>query len=167
MTAYNRLRLESKRDFIGQPPPPKQRHFPIQAFCPMTGSLRTFYLTEDLVLGVLKFRPRSSYYAVVGDRTDPSSGSPVQQVLLAPTAVFSGVREHQEGGLCYCGTPTCAYTNDGAKIPPVPGKVFLVYVNPRGHLFEWRWDQEDPEFPGYPIGWDDKSRFREQLWPTQ
>lgn len=71
------------------------------------------------------------------------------------------------GGVCYSGKPTCRYTDQGAKIPPIPDFVFLVYVNPQDRLFEWRWEKEDPNVPGYPIRWDDSERFKGKIWPKQ
>jgi hypothetical protein len=120
-------------------------------------------LTADLADKILRYGPRQRFYEIVGDRLDETTGSPVQQVLLHPAAIFSGVREHQEGGTCYTGVPTCAYTNGGSKVPPVPGKVFCVYVNPRDRLFEWGWEQADPDEVGLPIGWQE--RFKERIWP--
>ena len=142
-------------------------YYPIPALCPITGNKKEVKLTQELAQKVLKFGPQARYYEVVGDRTDVTTGSPVQQVLLNPTAVFAGVREHQQGGMCYCGQPTCAYTNGGAKIPPVPGMVFLAYVNPRDELFEWRWDQADQNHAELPVDYDHPNRFKVRIWPKQ
>jgi hypothetical protein len=45
--------------------------------------------------------------------------------------------------------------------------VFLVYVDPRDRLFEWRWDKEDPNASGHPLGWNDPLRFKVKLWTKQ
>ncbi|HET6248678.1 MAG TPA: hypothetical protein VFE47_13330 [Tepidisphaeraceae bacterium] len=154
--------MANDRDFTGQQPPPKQRHVVVPVFCPRTETRKSAYLTAGLVDKILRYGPRSRYHAIVGDRSDPTTGSPVQQVLLNPVVVFEGVREHQHGGICYSGIPTCRYTDEGA---PIPGFVFLVYINPMDWLYEWRWDKEDPNMPGYPLGWDDPARFKAKLWP--
>jgi hypothetical protein len=93
----------------------------IPALCPISGGSKVVYLTMDLVEKVLRYGPRSRYFAIVGDRSDPTTGSPVQETLLHPTVVFKGVREHQDGGVCYTGKPSCRYTESGAKVPPISG----------------------------------------------
>jgi hypothetical protein len=138
-------------------------YFPIPALCGHTGKQKLVKLMATDATKVMKFGPQARYYELAGDRTDSTTGSPVQQVLLNPHAIFEGVRDHQSGGLCYCGSPTCAYTNDGAKIPPVPDKVFCVYLSPLERLFEWGWEISDPDYPGLPLGW--KTRYKVQLWP--
>ena len=147
-----------------QPPAKTTPAFhPIIARCPKTGKEKTVKLMASDATRFVKYGPPVRIHEVIGDRTDPTTGSPVQQVLLNPTAIFGGVREHQKGGHCYCGLPTCAYTNAGAKIPPVPNKVFCVYVNPGEKLFEWGWEQADPDDPMIPLGWN--SRYQERIWP--
>jgi hypothetical protein len=136
---------------------------PISARCPETGKEKTVKLMATDADHILKYGPKVRYYDMVGDRTDPTTGSPVQQVLLHPKAIFKGVREHQGGGHCYCGIPTCAYTNSGAKIPPVPNKVYCVYLNAGDKLFEWGWETPDPDEPELPLGW--KDRYQERIWP--
>jgi len=142
-------------------------YYPIPALCPTTGGKRELKLTHALASRIMKYGPQARYYDVVGDRTDSTTGSPVQQVLLGPTAIFAGIREHQQGGTCYCGHPTCAYSNGGAKLPPIPGMIYLVYVSPRDEIFEWRWDQADKEQPDLPVGYNSPNRFRVQIWPRR
>lgn len=145
--------------------PSTAAHFPIKALSPDTGGDKIVKLMSDLVVRFQKTRPASMLHEVIGDRSDPTTGSPVQHVLAAPAAIFDGVRDFQVGGTCYSGVPACAYTNGGAKIPPVPGKVFCVYVNPHGIVFEWRWEPADPDVEGLPLGYHD--RFGKRLWPKQ
>lgn len=140
-------------------------HYPLPALDPLTGRTKTVRLMAELADRILRYGPRQRYFEVAGDRADETTGSPVQQVLREPVAVFCGIREHQHGGTCYTGCPSCAYTNGGSKVPPWPGKVFCVYVNPRDHLFEWRWEPADPDEPGVPLGHQD--RFKERIWPRQ
>jgi hypothetical protein len=118
----------------------------------------------DLVSEIQRYGPAAQIHEIIGDRTDETSGSPVQQVLAHPDAIFEGIRDHQEGGTCYTGRPSCAYTNSGSKIPPVPGKVYCVYLNPRGHYFVSRWEIADPDVPGLPLGY--QGRYRIKVWPT-
>lgn len=140
-------------------------HFPIPALCPKTKGTIIVKLMADLVSKLQRYGPAARVYEIRGDRNDPTTGSPVQQVLAKPVAVFEGIRDHQTGGTCYTGLPTCAYTNGGAKIPPVPGKVYCVYVNPRGHYFESRWEDADPDDAGLPIGY--QGRYKQRIWPNQ
>lgn len=119
----------------------------------------------DLFSKLQRYGPPVRIHEIIGDRQDPSSGSPVQQVLLKPTAVFEHIREHQEGGLCYCGVPTCAFTNDGAKVPPRPGMVYCVYISPGDRYFESRWEKADPDDPGLPLG--HAVRYKVRVWPKQ
>ncbi len=142
-------------------------HYPIEALDPATGGTIIVKVMSDLVVRFQKTRPAAMMHELIGDRSDPRSGSPVQYVLKHPFAIFTGLRELQVGGTCYCGVPTCAYTNSGAKIPPVPGKVFCVYINPKGVLFEWRWEPADPDASGLPLGHDDPERFEMRIWPKQ
>jgi hypothetical protein len=87
----------------------------------------------------------------------------VKEILELPTVVFKGLREEQEAGLCYAGVPSGSYTNQGRKKPPLPGKTFLVFLDEEGKVFQWRWEEADPEREGYPENWRD--RFGSQKWP--
>jgi hypothetical protein len=142
---------------------PAAAHFPIPAFSPTTGGTRTVFLLADTFGKMQRYGPASRIYDIIGDRTDPSTGSPVQEVLLHPVAVFEHIREHQDGGYCYSGKPSCRFTNGGSKIPPMPNMVYCVYVNNAGRYFESGWEQEDPDKPGYPLGYQD--RFKTTIWP--
>jgi hypothetical protein len=68
----------------------------------------------------------------------------VREVLIAPKAVFRGVREEGESEwLCYVGIPKHSYTRDGQTRPPRNGYVFLVFVNQERVAYNWRWEQCD------------------------
>ena len=142
-------------------------YYPLPALDPASGGTKKVRLMTDLADQVLRYGPRQRYHEIVGDRQDPTTGSPVQQILTKPAAVFGGVCEHQQGGVCYTGLPSCAYTNSGSKVPPFPEKVFCVYVNPQDKVYEWGWEQADPDTVGLPLGYQDTKRFKEQLWPRQ
>jgi hypothetical protein len=46
----------------------------------------------------------------------------------------------------------------GIELPPPPGMVGVVFVNPnhRGNIvLDWEWRPEDPDTPGWPEGWQD------------
>ena len=74
-----------------------------------------------------------------------------------------GLREEQEEGLCYAGVPSCRYTNEGTRRPPPKRKTFLVFVTKDGNVFQWRWEEADPNMEGYPLKW--RERFGSQKWP--
>jgi hypothetical protein len=87
----------------------------------------------------------------------------VKEVLELPTVIFEGLRDEQEDGLCYAGIPSGSYTNQGRKKPVPRGKTFLAFVTSNGQVFQWRWEDEDPDWEGYPIAW--RARFTRQKWP--
>jgi hypothetical protein len=87
----------------------------------------------------------------------------VKEVLELPTVVFEGLREEQEEGLCFAGIPSGSYTNQGSKKPPLKGKTFLVFLTEDGKVFQWRWEEADPDRKGYPENW--QKRFGKQKWP--
>ncbi len=87
----------------------------------------------------------------------------VKEVLELPTVIFEGLREEQEDGLCYAGIPSGSYTNQGTKMPPLEGKTFLVFLSNDRKVFQWRWEEADPERSGYPVQW--RVRFGSQKWP--
>jgi hypothetical protein len=87
----------------------------------------------------------------------------VKEILELPTVVFEGLREEQEEGLCYAGIPSGSYTNQGRKKPPLKGKTFLVFLDEERKVFQWRWEDADPEREGYPEKWQE--RFERPLWP--
>ena len=138
-------------------------HYPLPAFCPDTGGTKVIRLAEELIHRLMRNGPPTRIHEIIGDRTDKNTGSPVQQVLLKPAVVFEHIRQHQPGGRCYCGIPTCAYTKDGSKIPPIPNMVYCVYTNPNDWFFESGWEEADPDEPTMPLG--HQTRFKVKLWP--
>jgi len=135
------------------------------ALCPVTGGQKSIKLMADLVRKLMTEGPQTRVYDIIGDRNDPTCGSPVQEVLLKPIAVFEHIREHQKGGMCYCGIPTCRYTIGGAKVPPPPNMVYCVYINPGDRFFESRWEPADPDHEGLPLGY--QTRYKMKIWPKQ
>lgn len=133
----------------------------LQAFCPETGGSKTFWLLTNDARHVFEAGPQRRFYELSGDETVSSQGSCVQDVLLSPQVIYNGVRDHQQGGTCYCGAPNQAWSNEGCQLPPRPGFVFAVFINPMGYVYTWRDLKEDPSDPGKP---DDISGFREQIW---
>ena len=87
----------------------------------------------------------------------------VKEVLELPTVIFEGLREEQEEEMCYAGIPSGSYNNQGRKKPPFEGKTFSVFLTEDGKVFQWRWEDADPDREGYPEKWQD--RFGSQKWP--
>jgi hypothetical protein len=87
----------------------------------------------------------------------------VPPIVRNPKAVFRGVRDRVERRwLCYVGLPDCAYDRvSGHRIPPWPGKVFLVFVNANRVVYNWRWDPADLDKPYLPEQYE--IRFDKQL----
>jgi hypothetical protein len=110
------------------------RYYELKAKCPKTGGVTQYRLYEEVVLNVVKHEPGFKYYELAGDGEEgqPPPGSSVAEVLLRPTVIFDGVREYESGGYCYCGTPSQSWSNKGAKLPPRPGRVFVVFVSRGG-----------------------------------
>lgn len=138
-------------------------HYPIEAFWHRPPGKKMIKLPSSLVLNVQKYGPATRWYELIGDKNSTGTSSPVQEVLQAPNAIFEHIREHQPGGLCYCGIPTCGYTQGGVKIPPSPKCVYCVFVNAADVFFECGWEPADPDDPTLPLGY--QSRFKEKLWP--
>lgn len=85
-----------------------------------------------------------------------------REVLMAPTAIFRGVRDEGERDwLCYVGIPKHSYAADGTTRPPRQGRVYLVFVTDGGIAYHGRWDSCDPEDANLPI--DYQNRFQERV----
>lgn len=138
-------------------------YYTLEAICPSTGKIKTVKLMDDDFQAIYKYGPRYKFYSLCGDKMT-YTGSSVQEVLLSPTAIFGGVREHQKGGVCYVGVPSRGWLNSGTSVPPPPGMVFLVFVSPKGHLYEWRWERTDPDDAELPIGYQDRFPGG-RIWP--
>jgi hypothetical protein len=87
----------------------------------------------------------------------------VREALLAPTAVFRGVREEGERDwLCYVSRPGRAYDyRTGEEVDGWEGQVFLIYVTDDRILYLWVWAQADGDNPNLPVNY--ASRFEERL----
>jgi hypothetical protein len=87
----------------------------------------------------------------------------VPEVVRDPCLVFEGLeRPSQEAGFCYAGRPSRDFPKRGIDLPAPHKKVFLVFVTASGKIFDWRWEDCDPEEPDYPEDW--KNRFGRLLW---
>jgi hypothetical protein len=143
------------------------RNLPLQAICPRTGERKTVRVPMvEVVIPIHKNGPQCGFFELLGDATPDLAGSSVAECLLKPGAILGGVREHQSGGFCYCTLVSQRWTNGGNKVPPPPGMVFTVFVNPRDWVYHWRWNPADPRDLRLPRGWDDPRRFNEGIvWP--
>lgn len=137
-------------------------HYPLKAFCPNSGE-KTLKLMDEDVQIALKYRPRHKFYELSGDRKT-FDGSCVQEVLLSPKAIFVGLRQFQQGGVCYVGRPSRRWFDSGSQGPPPPGMVYTVFVNPRDMVFDWGWERSDQENPEWPEGYQDRF-YGGRLWP--
>lgn len=89
----------------------------------------------------------------------------VPEVVLRPAAVFEGLR--REGSLstgrAYSGRPASAFDNRGQPVPLPEGKCYVVFVTPRGSVYDWDWVPEGSA--GVPKDWE--KRFGRQVWPVR
>lgn len=85
------------------------------------------------------------------------------KVVQNPTVVFEGIRleGRLKKGFAYCGVPRFTYNNKGDRSPRPKNKVFLVFADPKNHIFAWDWVKEDTENKTYPCGW--KRRFGKKI----
>ena len=94
----------------------------------------------------------------------------VPQVLGTPTVIFEGVRWEKDedkdraGWRCYCAKPAFMYDQRGDKVTSDPRRVFLVFVNEEGMVYNWRWDWADDEDPDVPKGED---RFIKKVYDSR
>ena len=95
-------------------------------------------------------------------------GYSVPEVLQKPASIFQGLCEEQDepshgrghGWYCYCGIPSHDYTEEGDRIPPRAGFVFLVFVTEELVAYNWRWAVCCPNKPNLPMNY--QNRFKEQ-----
>jgi hypothetical protein len=86
----------------------------------------------------------------------------VKEVFSSPTVVFAGASSGSlRDGLVFCGKPAHSYNNKGEQLDPPSDMIYMAYVNRSGSLFDWDWVPEDPDKPGYPVGW--QARFNHPL----
>lgn len=86
-----------------------------------------------------------------------------QKTVQAPTSVFRGLRtaaQFQEAR-AYCGRPRFAVDNNGNHIAPPERKIYVVFSDSTGHVFDWDWVEEDADYPGKPLEFS--SRFVEEI----
>jgi hypothetical protein len=92
----------------------------------------------------------------------------VCNALEHPTVILEGLkRTNYDRGLCYCCVPTARWTSETEIIPPPPGKVFCVYVNPvvAGYfVLDWDWRSVGLRTSGIPDRW--QRDFERIVWPT-
>lgn len=91
----------------------------------------------------------------------------VTEILQFPKAIFEGLKRNEDeagsdvsGWRCYCGVPSCAYVEDGTKVPPWERETFLVFVNVEKVAYLWYWYKSDKNNPDIPV--DYVERFDER-----
>lgn len=87
----------------------------------------------------------------------------VPWALDHPCAIFRGVREEgEEKWLCYVALPSQAYDyRTGNTVQGWEGEVFLVFVNDDRIIYNWRWEEADPDNKNLPK--DCEHRFTERV----
>lgn len=83
-------------------------------------------------------------------------------VLENVDAIFSGVREFDDGGWCYVGRPLEWVIRQEIKEPFPDDRIFAVYVNPNLRLYEHRAEYIADDCPRYPKDW--QNRYQGLIW---
>ena len=86
------------------------------------------------------------------------------EVLDDPKRIFTGLRELREGWWCYVGRPGTWYVTETRQAPFPPNLVYVVYMNDRMWIYEWRAEEADSEDPLSPVDW--KNRFAGLVWKS-
>ncbi|MGR3302020.1 MAG: hypothetical protein ACUZ8I_05890 [Candidatus Scalindua sp.] len=117
----------------------------------------------------IQIRIESKYYErlLIYLPNDFLNLSTVHEVLNNPNRIFSGLnRPHSDSSnmLCFVGKPKYWYvgTSKSVSVPFPSNLVYLVFLNERNSIFEFRAEKADTEDPLSPIGW--KDRFGERTW---
>ena len=113
------------------------------------------------------------YLALRKRKADLLRSTLADDALLHPRAIFQGIRFDEDekhscnspGWLCYCGYPPIDFRFTGEETSPPPRKVFLVFVNEEKIVYNWGWDQADPDAwdEGKYLPIDYQNRFQEQV----
>ena len=85
-----------------------------------------------------------------------------KEVLLNPRRIFSGLREHNEGGWCFVGRPAKWHIKEFQTAPFPDYFVFTVYVNPNFQLYESRADKAAEDDVESPKDW--QTRYGALIW---
>lgn len=83
-------------------------------------------------------------------------------VLENTDAIFSGVRDFDEGGWCYVGRPLVWFIRENESVEFPENRVFAVYVNPNLRLYEHRAEYIADDDCRLPKDWQD--RYQGLIW---
>lgn len=115
----------------------------------------------------IRIEPKDYNYFKLYRPNDFLNLSTAHEVLNNPNRIFSGLnRPHSNSSnkLCVVGKPKYWYIgvniSDTALFPH--NLVYLVFLNERNSIFEFRAEEADIEDTLSPIGW--KDRFGELIW---
>ena len=85
-----------------------------------------------------------------------------KHVLENVERIFRGVREFNQGGWCYTGRPATWYIRENVQAPFPETLVFVVYLNPRLHVYEARAEEIATDDPISPKDW--AQRYEGLVW---
>lgn len=132
-----------------------KEYIPIKGKSPFGEGEDEFHIGTDTIDEYLKHWPER-FYAL--------KGSNVTQVMLNPVAIFSGIRDYEEGGMCYIGVPTYSFTKNGEQRPAPPNMAFIVVLNSYNNIYEWRWIEENADSEDFPENLLKTRNFKELIW---
>lgn len=136
--------------------------YEIPARCPISGLEKTVFITASDLRYIMAHAPKQKLFQLIG-RVEGELCGCVYETLISPSAVFSGIREFQEGGRCYVRTVAWDFDDKGNMVDAPRRMVFLVFVNPMAHVFDWRWEPAHPVDVELPV--DYQTRFGKCIWP--
>lgn len=138
----------------------------VEAIHPETGKKFTIYTAHSRLQWFTDMKTRVPIYW---------AAYLVPKISIKPNCLYEGLLNEKDesqvgltknerglGWICYGGFPDIDYNDIGQEINPPPGKIFLVFVNDKRIIYNWRWESEDPKNPGHPHEIiDDGPRFKE------
>ena len=107
----------------------------------------------------------AQHFQETGNRSKFQEAWLVPDVCTKPAGIWRNLkRTGQEEAFCYAGEPSGEFAEGkGIRIESPRGKVFMVFLTEGLEVTKWRYCEEDPNRPGFPLGHGD--RFGERLWP--
>ncbi len=115
----------------------------------------------------IRIEPKTYHFLKIYRPNDFLNLSTVYEVLNNPNRIFAGLkRQHSNSNnkLCVVGKPKNWYIggNDSSITPFPPNLVYLVFLNERNSIFEFRAEKADTEDALSPEDW--KNRFSKRIW---
>lgn|GEM_PF-5871745 len=91
----------------------------------------------------------------------------VPEILDKPAGTWQDLkRPGATERFCFSGTPTgLGIGNAAIEVPN--GCTLVIFISEDFEILKYGWEDSDKNRPGFPVGYDDPSRFGRPLWPAQ